>query len=109
MDAPRCNSGRGRSYDPVISISLGGIASGEARQFVEYWKQASERAPYGEIDQSSQVVAMAQSIGITFVPLPLIYGVNPDERGKVPESWSSTILPPCTSARCPGGGATSAG
>jgi hypothetical protein len=56
----------------------------EARQFVEHWKQASERAPYGEIDQSSQVVAMAQSIGTTFVPLPLIYCVNPDERGKVP-------------------------
>ena len=32
----------------------------EARQFVECWKQASERAPYGEIDQSSQVVAMAE-------------------------------------------------
>jgi hypothetical protein len=44
----------------------------EARQFVEFWKQASERAPYGEIDQSSQVVAMAESIGTTFVPLPLI-------------------------------------
>ena len=56
----------------------------EARQFVELWKQASERAPYGEIDQSSQVVAMAQSIGTTFVPLPLPYCVNPDERGKVP-------------------------
>jgi hypothetical protein len=27
---------------------------------------------------------MAQSIGTTFVPLPLIYCVNPDERGKVP-------------------------
>jgi hypothetical protein len=25
----------------------------EARQFVELWRQASERAPYGEIDQSS--------------------------------------------------------
>jgi hypothetical protein len=56
----------------------------EARQFVEAWKQASERAPYGEIDHSSQVVALAQSIGTTFVPLPLIYCVNPDERGKVP-------------------------
>ena len=31
----------------------------------------------GEIDQSSQVVAMAESIGTTFVPLPLIYCVNP--------------------------------
>jgi hypothetical protein len=28
-------------------------------------------------------VAMAQTIGTTFVPLPLIYCVNPDERGKV--------------------------
>ena len=56
----------------------------EARQFVEYWKRESERAPYGEIDQSSQVVAMAESIGTTFVPLPLIYCVNPDEKGKVP-------------------------
>ena len=56
----------------------------EARQFAENWKVASERAPYGEIDQSSQVVAMAESIGTTFVPLPLIYCVNPDERGKVP-------------------------
>jgi hypothetical protein len=56
----------------------------ETRQFVELWKQASERAPYGEIDQSSQVVAIAQSIGTTFVPLPLIYCVNPDEKGKVP-------------------------
>jgi hypothetical protein len=56
----------------------------EARQFVELWKQASECAPYGEIDQSSQVVAMAEAIGTTFVPLPLIYCVNPDERGKVP-------------------------
>jgi hypothetical protein len=37
---------------------------------------------YGEIDQSSQVVAMAQSIGATY--LPLIYCVNPDEKGKVP-------------------------
>ena len=55
----------------------------EARQFAEYRKQASERAPYGEIDQSSQVVAMAQSIGTTFVPLPLIYCVNPDEKGKI--------------------------
>jgi hypothetical protein len=55
----------------------------EARQFVKHWKEASERAPYGEIDQSSQIVAMAQSIGTTFVPLPLIYCVNPDERGKV--------------------------
>jgi hypothetical protein len=55
----------------------------EARKFVEYWRQASERAPYGEIDQSSQVVAMAQSIGTTFVPLPLIYCVNPDEKGKM--------------------------
>jgi hypothetical protein len=55
----------------------------EARRFVELWKQASERAPYGEIDQSSQVVAMAESIGTTFVPLPLIYCVNPDEKGKV--------------------------
>ncbi len=27
---------------------------------------------------------MAESIGTTFVPLPLIYCVNPDERGKVP-------------------------
>ena len=35
----------------------------EARQFVENWKVASEKAPYGEIDQSSQVVEMAQSIG----------------------------------------------
>ena len=56
----------------------------EARQFVEHWKRESERAPYGEIDQSSQVVAMAESIGSTFVPLSLIYCVNPDERGKVP-------------------------
>ena len=32
----------------------------EARRFVELWKQASERAPYGEIDQSSQLVAMAE-------------------------------------------------
>ena len=32
----------------------------EARQFVDIWKQASERAPYGEIDQSSQLVAMAR-------------------------------------------------
>jgi hypothetical protein len=55
----------------------------EARQFVELWKQASDRAPYGEIDQASQLVAMAQSIGTTFVPLPLIYCVNPDEKGKV--------------------------
>jgi hypothetical protein len=51
----------------------------EARQFVENWKIASEQAPYGEIDQSSQVVAMAMSIGTTFAPLPLIYCVNPDE------------------------------
>jgi hypothetical protein len=58
----------------------------EARQFVEHWKQASERAPYGEIDQSSQFVAMAQSIGTTFVPLPLIYCVNPDEKGKLPDA-----------------------
>ena len=42
----------------------------------------SERAPYGEIDQSSQVVAMAESIGTTFVPLPLIYCVNPDEKAQ---------------------------
>jgi hypothetical protein len=56
----------------------------EARQFVQYWKRESERAPYGEIDQSSQLVAMAESIGTTFVPLPLIYCVNPDEKGKVP-------------------------
>jgi hypothetical protein len=42
----------------------------EARQFAECWKRASQRAPYGEIDQSSQVVAMAESIGTTFVPLP---------------------------------------
>jgi hypothetical protein len=55
----------------------------EARQFVECWKRASESAPYGEIDQSSQVVAMAESIGTTFVPLPLIYCVNPDEKGRV--------------------------
>ena len=48
------------------------------------WKRASARAPYGEIDQSSQVVAMAASIGTTFVPLPLIYCVNPDEKGRVP-------------------------
>jgi hypothetical protein len=27
---------------------------------------------------------MAESIGTTFVPLPLIYCVNPDEKGKVP-------------------------
>jgi hypothetical protein len=51
----------------------------EARQFVENWRTASENAPYGEIDQSSQVVAMAMSIGTTFAPLPLIYCVNPDE------------------------------
>jgi hypothetical protein len=51
----------------------------EARQFVEDWKVASEKAPYGEIDQSSQVVAMARSVGITFEPLPLIYCENPDE------------------------------
>ena len=56
----------------------------EARQFAECWKRASESAPYGEIDQSSQVVAMAESIGTTFVPLPLIYCVNPDEKGRVP-------------------------
>jgi len=31
----------------------------EARQFVESWREASERASYGEIDQSSPVVAMA--------------------------------------------------
>ena len=56
----------------------------EARQFVECWKQASESAPYGEIDQSSQVVAMAELIGTTFVPLPLICNrANPDEKGKV--------------------------
>jgi hypothetical protein len=42
--------------------------------------------PYGEIDQSSQVVAMAASIGTTFVPLPLVYCVNPDEKGKVPDT-----------------------
>jgi Nucleotide-diphospho-sugar transferase len=30
----------------------------EARQFVEHWKRASERAPYGEIDQSSQLVML---------------------------------------------------
>jgi hypothetical protein len=42
-------------------------------------EEASERAPYGEIDQSSQVVAMAMSIGTTFAPLPLIYCENPDE------------------------------
>jgi hypothetical protein len=51
----------------------------EARQFVENWKIASEKAPYGEIDQSSQVVAMAKSVGTSFAPLPLIYCVNPDE------------------------------
>ena len=56
----------------------------EARQFAECWKRASESAPYGEIDQSSQVVAMAESIGTAFVPLPLIYCVNPDEKGKLP-------------------------
>ena len=44
----------------------------EARQFVESWREASERASYGEIDQSSPVVAMAESIGTRFVPLPLI-------------------------------------
>ncbi len=27
---------------------------------------------------------MAESIGTTFVPLQLIYCVNPDEKGKVP-------------------------
>jgi len=27
---------------------------------------------------------MAASIGTTFVPLPLIYCVNPDEKGRVP-------------------------
>lgn len=27
---------------------------------------------------------MAESIGTTFVPLPLIYCVNPDEKGRVP-------------------------
>jgi hypothetical protein len=51
----------------------------EARQFVENWKTASEKAPYGEIDQSSQVVAMAMSVGTTFAPLPPIYCENPDE------------------------------
>jgi hypothetical protein len=35
----------------------------EARQFAEDWKVPSEKAPYGEIDQSSQVVAMARSVG----------------------------------------------
>jgi hypothetical protein len=30
----------------------------EARRFVENWRTASEKAPYTEIDQSSQVVAM---------------------------------------------------
>ena len=56
----------------------------EARLFVEHWKREFERAPYGEIDQSSQVVAMAELIGTTFVPLPLVYCVNPDEKGRVP-------------------------
>jgi hypothetical protein len=55
-----------------------------ARRFVEHWQRASDRAPYGEIDQSSQVVAMSASIGTSFAPLPLIYCVNPDEKGKVP-------------------------
>ena len=50
----------------------------EARQFVENWRTASEKAPYGEIDQSS-LVAMAMSFGTTFAPLPLIYCENPDE------------------------------
>jgi hypothetical protein len=54
----------------------------EARQFVELWKRASEEAPYGEIDQSSQLVAMAESIGTTFVPLPLIYCVKPGREGQ---------------------------
>lgn len=56
----------------------------EARQFVENWRIASEKAPYAEIDQSSQVVAMAASINTSFVPLPLVYCVNPPERGTVP-------------------------
>jgi hypothetical protein len=51
----------------------------EARQFVERWKEASEQAPYGETDQNSLVVAMADSVGTTFAPLPLIYCENPDE------------------------------
>jgi hypothetical protein len=55
----------------------------EARRFIELWKQAFEKAPYGKIDQSSQVVAMAESIGTTFAPLLLIYCMNPDEKGKV--------------------------
>jgi murein DD-endopeptidase MepM/ murein hydrolase activator NlpD len=54
-----------------------------ARQFVEHWQVASAKAPYGETDQSSQVVAMAQSIGTTFAALPLIYCANPPEAGKL--------------------------
>ena len=40
-------------------------------------KEAESGRPVGRAS------TMAQSIGTTFVPLPLIYCVNPDERGKV--------------------------
>ena len=56
----------------------------EARHFVECWKRASERAPYGEIDSRRRWWRWLNSIGTTFVPLPLIYCVNPDEKAKVP-------------------------
>jgi hypothetical protein len=56
----------------------------EARHFVEHWRNASDCAPYGEIDQSSQFAAMAKAIGTSFVPLPLTYCVDPDEKGRVP-------------------------
>src|SRR6185436_11079559 len=47
---------KGRSRVPWCSAP-----SPEARQFAECWKLASERAPNGEIDQSSQVAAMNRS------------------------------------------------
>jgi hypothetical protein len=53
----------------------------QARQFVENWRQASEAAAYGEIDQSSQVVAMARSKGTAFEPLDHRYCSNPPEKG----------------------------
>jgi hypothetical protein len=52
---------------------------------VEHWKQASERAPYGEIEQASQMAAMAKSWHDVRA-MPLIYCVNPDEKGKVPDA-----------------------
>ena len=44
-----------------------------------------QRVPGVSLSQqrNSRLVAMAQSIGTTFVPLPLIHCVNPDEKGNV--------------------------